>query len=56
MPVLRRFDIAIPRAVDPGAIYGVEVLAIGRIRHDFLFPAIVASLVSFEVSKWWGLT
>ncbi|MCI2807768.1 chloride channel protein [Eoetvoesiella caeni] len=38
-----------------GAIYGVEVLAIGRIRHDFLFPAIVAGVVSFEVSKWWGV-
>lgn len=38
-----------------GAIYGVEVLAIGRIRHDFLFPAIIAGVVSFEVSKWWGV-
>lgn len=38
-----------------GAIYGVEVLAIGRIRHDFLFPAIVSGIVSFEVSKWWGV-
>lgn len=38
-----------------GAIYGVEVLAIGRIRHDFLFPAIVAGVTSFEVSKFWGI-
>lgn len=38
-----------------GAIYGVEVLTIGRIRHDFLFPAIVASVVSHEVSKLWGV-
>lgn len=38
-----------------GAIYGVEVLAIGRIRHDFLFPAIVAGVVSYEVSQWWGV-
>lgn len=36
-----------------GAIYGVEVLAIGRIRHDFLFPGIIASIVSFETSKFW---
>jgi H+/Cl- antiporter ClcA len=36
-----------------GAIYGVEVLAIGRIRHDFLFPAIIAGVASFEVSKYW---
>ncbi|SLN29411.1 chloride channel protein [Oceanibacterium hippocampi] len=38
-----------------GAIYGVEVLAIGRIRHDFLFPAIIAGVTSFEVSKMWGV-
>jgi H+/Cl- antiporter ClcA len=38
-----------------GAIYGVEVLAVGRIRHDFLFPAIIAGITSFQVSKFWGL-
>lgn len=38
-----------------GAIYGVEVLAIGRIRHDFLFPAIIAGVASFEVSKYWNI-
>lgn len=36
-----------------GAIYGVEVLAIGRIRHDFIFPAVMAGVASFEVSKLW---
>lgn len=39
-----------------GAIYGVEILAIGRIRHNFLFPAIVASVTSYEVSRFWGVT
>ena len=39
-----------------GAIYGVEMLAIGRIRHDFIFPAIIAAIVSFETSKFWGIT
>lgn len=34
-----------------GAIYGVEILAIGSIRHDFLFPAIVAGVAGFEISK-----
>lgn len=34
-----------------GAIYGIEVLAIGRIRHDFIFPAIIAGVTSFKVSK-----
>jgi len=38
-----------------GAIYGVEVLAIGRIRHDFLFPAVVAGVTAFQVSKFWGV-
>jgi H+/Cl- antiporter ClcA len=38
-----------------GAIYGVEVLAIGRIRHDFLFPAIVAGIASYQVSNFWGV-
>ena len=39
-----------------GAIYGVEMLAIGRIRHNFLFPAIVASVASYQVSRFWGLS
>src|SRR5574337_200588 len=38
-----------------GAIYGVEMLAIGRIRHDFLFPGIVAGVTAFEVSRFWGV-
>lgn len=38
-----------------GAIYGVEVLAIGRIRHDFLFPAIVAGVASFETCRFLGV-
>lgn len=38
-----------------GAIYGVEMLAIGRIRHNFLFPAIVAGVTAYEVSLFWGV-
>jgi len=38
-----------------GAIYGVEVLAIGRIRHDFLFPAIISGVISYQVSQFWGV-
>src|SRR6185437_4173443 len=38
-----------------GAIYGVEMLAIGRIRHDFLFPGIVAGVTAFEVSRALGV-
>ncbi len=39
-----------------GAIYGVEILAIGSIRHDFLFPAIVAGVASVEISKLIGVS
>jgi H+/Cl- antiporter ClcA len=39
-----------------GALYGVEVLAIGRIRHDFLFPAIIAGVASFETCKFFGVS
>ena len=38
-----------------GAIYGVEMLAIGRIRHDFLFPGIVAGVTAFQVSQYLGV-
>ncbi len=35
-----------------GAIYGVEMLTIGRIRHDFLFPALIAGVTAFQVSNF----
>ncbi len=38
-----------------GALYGIEVLAIGRIRYDFLFPAIIAGITSFQVSTALGI-
>lgn len=38
-----------------GAVYGVEMLAVGRIRHNFLFPAIVAGVTAYEVSRFWGV-
>lgn len=38
-----------------GALYGVEVLAIGRIRTDFLLPAIVGGVTSYNVSVFWGI-
>jgi len=39
-----------------GAIYGIEILTIGRLRYDFIFPAVIAGITSFEISKLWGLT
>lgn len=38
-----------------GALYGVEMLAIGRIRHDFLFPCIIGGVTAFEVSRYLGV-
>src|SRR5690606_38877239 len=38
-----------------GALYGVEMLIIGRIRHDFLFPALIAGMTSYQVSKALGI-
>lgn len=34
-----------------GTIYGIEVLTIGQVRHDMLFPSFVAGVTSFEVSR-----
>ncbi len=38
-----------------GAIYGVEVMVIGRLRHDFLFPAVIAGMTAFETCLWLGV-
>ncbi len=38
-----------------GALYGVEVLAIGRLRHDFLLPAVVGGLSAYGTSVFWGV-
>ncbi|MDP9902494.1 voltage-gated chloride channel family protein [Variovorax ginsengisoli] len=38
-----------------GAIFGLEVLAIGRMRYDALFPCVVAGLVADQVGMAWGV-
>jgi H+/Cl- antiporter ClcA len=38
-----------------GALYGVEVLSVGRIRHDFLWPAIIGGVTAYQVSQFWGV-
>lgn len=38
-----------------GAIYGVEVLTVGRIRHDFLLPAIIGGVTAHQTSLFWGV-
>ena len=38
-----------------GAIFGLEVLAIGRLRHDALFPCAIAAIVADQVGMAWGV-
>ena len=39
-----------------GAVFGLEVLAIGRIRYDALIPCLVASVVGNWTCDAWGVT
>jgi H+/Cl- antiporter ClcA/PII-like signaling protein len=38
-----------------GAVFGLEVLAIGKIRYDGLFPCFVAAIVGDYVTLKWGI-
>lgn len=38
-----------------GAVFGLEVLAIGRMRYDALFPCVVAGIVADQVGMAWGI-
>lgn len=38
-----------------GTIFGLEVLAIGKLRYDALFPCLVAAIVGDRVSLLWGI-
>ena len=38
-----------------GAIFGLEVLAIGKLRYDALLPCIVAAVVADQVGLLWGI-
>ena len=38
-----------------GAVFGLEVLAIGRLRHDALLPCVVAAVVADQVGLLWGV-
>ena len=39
-----------------GALFAVEVLVLGKIMHEMLFPALVSAIISFQVTKYWGIT
>jgi H+/Cl- antiporter ClcA len=38
-----------------GAVFALEVLAIGRMRLDALLPCVVAAIVADQVGLWWGV-
>jgi len=38
-----------------GTVFGFEVLAIGRLRYDAIFPCLVAAIVGHEVTLAWGI-
>lgn len=38
-----------------GAVFGLEVLAIGRMRYDAILPCFMAAIVADQVGLWWGV-
>lgn len=38
-----------------GAIFGLEVLAIGRMRYDAILPCFVAAIVADQIGMLWGI-
>lgn len=38
-----------------GAVFGLEVLAIGRLRYDALFPCVIAGIAADQVCLAWGV-
>jgi H+/Cl- antiporter ClcA len=38
-----------------GMIFGLEVLTIGRFRHDGIFPCLIAAIVGDRITLAWGL-
>ncbi|WP_026104283.1 voltage-gated chloride channel family protein [Anabaena sp. PCC 7108] len=38
-----------------GTVFGLEVLAIGKIHYDALFPSLIAAIVGNQVTLLWGL-
>ena len=38
-----------------GAVFGLEVLAIGRLRYDALLPCVVAAIIADQVGLLWGV-
>jgi H+/Cl- antiporter ClcA len=38
-----------------GMVFGLEVLTIGRFRHDGIFPCLIAAIVGDRITRIWGL-
>ena len=38
-----------------GAIFGLEVLVIGRMRFTAIYPCMLAALLADQVTRWWGV-
>ncbi|PLY39547.1 voltage-gated chloride channel protein [Janthinobacterium sp. ROICE36] len=38
-----------------GAIFGLEVLAIGRLRYEAMLPCLAAAVIADQVGLWWGV-
>lgn len=38
-----------------GAIFGLEVLFVGRMRVGALYPCLLAALLADQVTRWWGV-
>ena len=38
-----------------GAVFGLEVLVIGRLTYQALFPVVIAALGADYVTRWWGV-
>jgi H+/Cl- antiporter ClcA len=38
-----------------GAVFALEVLAIGRMRLDALLPCVIAAVLADQVGQWWGV-
>jgi H+/Cl- antiporter ClcA len=38
-----------------GAVFALEVLALGRLRYDALWPCVVTAVIADQVGLWWGV-
>ncbi len=38
-----------------GAVFGLEVLAVGRLRHDALLPCVLSAVLADQVTRLWGV-